>query len=267
MKSRYLWGVVLPLLLLPACNVAQVDGDSVAIQKPASAGFTVREYRPAPGQFVKGTPTLEEVTERLKSGSIVSLGGWGGYIVIGFDESVVDRDGADIAIRGNAFENSSEPGIMYVMEDANGNGEPDDTWIEVPGSETSETDYAVTYHRGDDENPIRWEDNRGGSGVVERNEFHTQDYYPAWIAEDSYTLTGSLLPPNVTEQGGVWLLTPFAWGYADNFGSDYVKNEWILDVAATGVSRVDFVKIQTGIHSTAGWVGEISTEICGVRSL
>ena len=57
----------------------------------------------------------------------------------------------NIAITGNAFDGSSEPGIVWVMQDENGDGLPNDTWYELRGSEygKAETwqDYAVTYHK------------------------------------------------------------------------------------------------------------------------
>lgn len=61
----------------------------------------------------------------------VSLGGWGGYIVVGFDHSIDNsssgyKGGYNFSITGNAFKGSSEPGIVYVMQDTNGNTLPDD---------------------------------------------------------------------------------------------------------------------------------------------
>ena len=45
------------------------------------------------------------------------------------------------AIQGNAFDSSNEPGIVWVMQDVNGNGLPDDEWYELRGSETGETHH------------------------------------------------------------------------------------------------------------------------------
>lgn len=47
----------------------------------------------------------------------------------------VAYEGYDFAIEGNAFDGSSEPGIVWVMQDVNGNGLPDDTWYQLKGSE------------------------------------------------------------------------------------------------------------------------------------
>ena len=73
----------------------------------------------------------------------MSLGGFGGYVVVGFDQPVVNDPrnpyGVDFTISGNAFEAAakgywSEPGAVMVMRDDNGNGLPDDTWYELAGS-------------------------------------------------------------------------------------------------------------------------------------
>ena len=66
---------------------------------------------------------------------MVSLGGFGGYIVVGFDHSIQASGGYggyDFSITGNQFSGSSEPGVVWVMPDENGNGEPDDgPWYEL----------------------------------------------------------------------------------------------------------------------------------------
>ena len=83
----------------------------------------------------------------------VSLGSFGGYVIVGFDHSIPNKGGYDFAIQGNAFLSdqggSNEPGIVWVMQDVNGNGLPDDEWYELKGSETGNgstiQDYEVTY--------------------------------------------------------------------------------------------------------------------------
>ena len=120
----------------------------------------VYEYRPAPGQFVNELPkytegdTEESMRQKVEdclaydARTMVSLGGYGGYIVVGFDHTIVNRPGEyDFKILGNAFYandnprpdaplgGSSEPGIVMVSVDTNGNGVPDDEWYELAGSE------------------------------------------------------------------------------------------------------------------------------------
>ena len=182
----------------------------------------VYEYTPAPGQFIneggfkditsaeaaasKAQELLRQNAEEKKN-YYVSLGAWGGYIVVGFDHSIENKGGYDFSITGNQFAQSSEPGIVWVMQDTNGNGLPDDEWYELKGSEYDEpetlTSYAMTYYRpksvGTD---IQWKDNRGNAGKVERNSSHTQEsYYPGWIDAEKYTLYGTRLAANTSDHG------------------------------------------------------------------
>ena len=275
---------------------------------------TVYEWVPAPGQFIgetqtggmSGNETTHEsavawATARLAERQYVSLGAFGGYIIVGFDHSVVagDGQGYDFAIQGNAFFNASngtggsnEAGIVYVMQDVNGNGLPDDEWYELRGSETGapETwqDYAVTYYRpAGPKMSVQWTDNRGGSGSVDYlPAFHRQDsYYPAWVQADSYTLRGTRLAPRTVQdsQTGLWDNYAFAWGYADNMGSDVlpgddgngegqrngfkIVNAMYSDGTPVRLQYIDFVKVQTGIQSKSGWLGEVSTEVFGFEDL
>ena len=130
---------------------------------------TVFEYRPAPGQFVNELPAYEEgdTEEDLRrkaeeyiagqeNGSLLSLGAWGGYVVVGFDHTIANADeGYDFKVCGNAFYaaanpnpdapkgGSCEPGIVMVSRDTNGNGLPDDPWYELAGSEYARPNGAL----------------------------------------------------------------------------------------------------------------------------
>ncbi len=261
--------------------------------------FKVYEYTPAPGQFIGDTKSggfrgteltaadaVAYADQRIMQGKFVSLGAFGGYIVLGLERTIPNDDGYDFAVRGNAFEGSSEPGIVWVMQDENGNGMADDTWYELRGSETGAAttiqEYAVTYYRPSDKcMPVAWSDSEGESGTIEYLEsFHDQDsYYPTWIAEDSYTLRGTRLESRSYDSSGngsKWINPAFDWGYADNTSPiDATNNENSFDISnaigATGESitlgHIDFVKIQSAIQQQCGWAGELSTEIRGIREL
>ena len=259
-------------------------------QKPLSPfADRVLEYLPAPGQFINSEPlaSAEEAcayAQRiLDAGSPISLGGFGGYIVVGFDHSIEDNGGYCLAIRSNVHEMASEPGIVYVMRDANGNGRPDDVWYELKGSEYGQPgtlqDYSVTYFRpsgpGSD---VAWQDNLGNSGTIDyMPAFHTQEcYYPAWIAAGSYTLSGTRLEArneDVNGDGSLWLNKDYDWGYADNFSTEDMLSGWTCfrfsnAVDASGkparLHKVDFVKVQSAVNASSGWTGEISTEVSGI---
>lgn len=266
----------------------------------------VYAFVPAPGQFIgetngfsgyEGNETTHEAAivyaeKRLKAISYVSLGGWGGYIVVGFDHSIENKgsytlngEGYDFAITGNAFASSSEPGIVYVMQDVNGNGKPDDEWYELKGSEygKEETiqDYAITYYRpsGPRMN-VGWTDNLGESGTISYlAAFHTQPYYyPTWIEKNDYTLYGTCLKSRVSIRDGMWYNGEFDWGYADNYGNDRnlndenhhadpkdsffkISNAVHPDGTPANLQYIDFIKVQTGTNATAGVLGENSTEV------
>lgn len=245
----------------------------------------VWEYQPAPGQFVNELPEYEDGDDanwmRLKAEEqiadnnlgMITLGGWGGYVVFGFDHMVVNRANAmDLLVLGNAFYSDSgsdedsqqggscEPGIVMVSYDANGNGKPDDAWYELAGSEYNNPQtihgYEVTYYRPDEShvptpsasNPalidttyVRWEDNRNQSGYINQLTYHQQPYYPQWVEEESLTFSGSRLPDNyrdVAGDGSYYVLYAYPWGYADNHANRSAKAQLDIDwaVNADGTS-------------------------------
>ncbi|TKG90142.1 PKD domain-containing protein [Puteibacter caeruleilacunae] len=258
----------------------------------------VYSFLPAPGQFVNegySVYTDEEAVTyaegRLQQGGYVSLGGFGGHIVLGFDHSVENDGSYNIQIKGNSFKGSSEPGIVWVMQDENGDGLPNDTWYELKGSATESSntikDYAVTYHRPKSPGlPVQWTDNQGNSGCIDYlGAWHNQDYYyPLWVDTDTYTLRGTRLQSRTKETSpGYWENGEFEWGYADNYSSiDRLTEDDNYSAAANGnhfkisdaikydgtpanLEYIDFVKVVVGVNCKAGWLGENSTEVFGVR--
>lgn len=289
MINFHKFALVASLLLVGACT--QYDGGRGNAEPTPQNNFEVVEFLPAPGQFVNegySATTMAEACayaqERLNNHYYVSLGGFGGYIVIKFDKPVRNSEsGYDFGIYGNSFNGSSEPGIVWVSHDANGNGVADDEWQELYGSESMlknnvERNYSITYSRTDDETKIAWRDNKGESGIIERNSAHRQDYFPAWVTENEYTLSGTLLPDNSewSEINQEWVLHAFEWGYVDNFSTidlsaDRANRFRILDARdATGeaniLPQIDFVKVQSATNVIHSAIGEVSTEVCGFVS-
>ncbi len=289
-----------------ACNrsitvMQEGEGPRPPVEESSPYSDRVIEYVPAPGQFINnpmvgftGDETtsrqaLEYADRRLHSSDktergMVSLGGFGGYIVVGFDHSIQaagGMEGYDFSITGNQFEGSSEPGIVWVMPDENGNGQPDEVWYELRGaySDGSTKNYAVTYYRPTtDGEAVRWTDNAGGSGEMTPNATHTQPYFPAWITDGKYTLTGTLLEDRSgTLDNGRFTTGDYGWGYADNWGEDMLspsvqKNYFRISDAMDGdgnpaeLKYVDFIKVQTGVNVQGGaGVGELSTEVLRFR--
>lgn len=284
------------------CAASVAGRPKTAVSRPVQN--RVYEYIPAPGQYINDRQaggfdsditTHDEATAyaevRLGARKFVSLGGFGGYIIVGFDHSIVASGGQyDFAIQGNAFLSTSggsnEPGIVWVMQDTNGNGLPDDEWYELRGSESGADDtiygYEVTYYRPEAPRmSVQWRDSEGAEGVINyMNAFHRQDwYYPAWVGADAYTLRGTRLAArNSEDSSGLWHNNACEWGYADNYGSDNlsssvgaggegqrtgfrIANAMNADGSAAGLEFIDFVKVQTAMNTSSGALGENSTEV------
>ncbi|WP_082461848.1 hypothetical protein [Pedobacter sp. PACM 27299] len=212
----------------------------------------VFEFKPAPGQFINDLPAANdgETTDRIlsransyltkKNGDLISLGAFGGYIVFGFDHTILNVKGKrDFRVLGNAFwaeanpnpdvtmrGGSSEAGVIMVSYDANKNGLPDDEWYEIEGAghkmEKTIRNYEITYHRPDpnkkpvpgggtgsvlftDMEYIYWKDNQGKDGyLVQNNAFnHSLDYWPKWLKDQAkITFKGTRLPDNAVDESG-----------------------------------------------------------------
>jgi hypothetical protein len=287
-------------LLLTVSNISGSDNREFNIT--VIDKFMVYDYTPAPGQFIGDKYTATTPTEastvalqRMQKSQYVSLGGFGGYIVVGFDHSITNGEGYDFAVGGNSFNSSSEPGIVWVMQDENGDGKPNDTWYELAGSETGKSttirNYAVTYYRPSGTGmSVQWVDSMGNSGVIAYlPTYHKQDYYyPEWITADSYTLRGTRLEARNYDKygnGAMWIQPPYDWGYADNYssvdrlaegeGSESTAMPNGFDISNAinhrgekiALGFVDFVKVQTACNTSSGWLGENSTEVFGIYEI
>ena len=287
--------IMLIAVTLAACSKA--DSPEPETDITYINGITrVFEYIPAPGQFINKLPeaTAEDTPETMRQkaesaltgGGMISLGGFGGYVVFGFDHTVANTPGNDFVVLGNAAINGAEPGVIMVSFDANENGMPDDEWYEIAGSEyhlpTTIRDYEITYYRPTPEpsgpnelNYICWTDNRGQSGFISKNSHHTQTYYPLWMG-DSYTVKGTLMEATIYDRSGtgaLWVSPAYDWGYADNWPNTDVRAQIDIDWAVdkdgnpANLKGIDFVKVYTGNRAEGGWLGEISTEVAGFIDL
>lgn len=320
-----------------SCSSENTPADSPQEEEPeipekpegATAYVTkVLDFMPAVGQFTNSLPKYEEgdtqeamnqkVLEAIGNGKngMISLGGFGGYVVVGFDHTIKNKEGyRDFRVRGNAFYSNSnpdpdapkggsaEPGVIMVAYDRNKNGVPDDDeWYEIAGSAYNGCEkepwyekavancndvntyhnYEITYYRPEQEPTgatieyIRWEDNKGHSGYKVKNAFHGQPYFPQWVTADKLTFKGTCLPQNGIDESGkgtYFVCYTFRYGYADNEKNDAddaaIDIDWAVDANGEKVHLpgVDFIKIYTGVNQENGWLGECSTEVCGVEDL
>lgn len=274
---------------------------------PSAFANTVWEYVPAPSQFMNTSTTaykkgftekevLEEASRMLKNPTtcLLSLGAYGGYITVGFDHAISNVPGKyDFKIYGNAYYDmygtqteklggSSEPGIVLVSKDTNGNGLPDDEWYELAGSEYNSPntikEYEITYYRPTPLNgDVKWKDNQGQEGVVKRITSSQESYYPAWMP-DEISFRGSRLADNAVNEPrpGMpehWVGYAYAYGYADNHpnNTEYCQFniDWAVDKNGNPVQldAIDFVRIYTAVNQQCGWMGEASTELQAVEDL
>jgi hypothetical protein len=200
----------------------------------------------APGQFGSTSPRL---------GDLHGFGGFGGYAVFEFDHSVEKTgvNGEEILIGGNAFGDWNEPGAIWVSQDDNNNGEPDDTWYELKGSHTLAPETlrrnAVTFIK---EDPVIWVDNLGNTGICVSLQAWPIEA-PVGITE--FTLAGTCLSISATND-------PNIAGYADvvDNGRVSLSNAIQADGTPIDLSFIDFIKVVTAFNYADQILGERSTE-------
>jgi len=195
----------------------------------------VLSYTPAPGQFINsapwGTPGSTQSLVGGVSGSLC-LGAFGGSVVFRFESAIENHPdnpyGVDFTIFGNPMAQWSEPGVVFVMEDENLNGEADDTWYELAGSDhpfsSTKRNFSATYFNPNQSEAadVPWENQEGDKGFIRANSVHLQAYYPLpdsfpGIGSDETLYTGTLLEGAVDVDHPPLLISGRrAFGYADN---------------------------------------------------
>jgi hypothetical protein len=228
-------------------TVVSAGGANKREKTPTSGAGAKKLYSVvAPGQFGSSSGRL---------GDLHGFGGFGGYAVFEFDHSVEKKgaDGEEILIGGNAFGNWNEPGAIWVSQDENNNGEPDDTWYELKGSHTLAPETlrrnAVTFIK---RNPVVWTDNMGSVGTcVELQAWPSEA--PAGLTE--FTLVGTCLNISATYDSTLA-------GYADvvDNGRVSLSNAIQADGTSVDLPFIDFLKIVTAFNYGDPTFGERSTE-------
>lgn len=274
-----------------------ISGTGMAQNSPYIS--RVIAYHPAPGQFINRlfpTPGMSDTYENalafaqqslVEKKQMVGLGGFGGYIIVGFDHPIINVVGAyDFKGLGNAFKNSHEPGAVMVCQDLNKNGVPDDNepWYELAGSEYHNPktihNYEITYYRPQGiKQDVRWTDNQGEEGRIHQISFTSQDHmYPLWIKENTITFKGNKLrntTRDISGKGTYWVMDAFDYGYIDNnpnndpIEKNGFKIEWAVNTEGKSIDLdyIDFIKVYTAQSQEAGWLGNTSTELVGIEDL
>ena len=194
---------------------------------------------------------------------------------------------------------SCEPGIIMVGVDMDGDGVPGDgdQWYEIKGADydRSQHGFEVTYYKPDEDKErvphekwrfindveyVYWTSNDENpdstSGYVWRNSFRNQPYWPLWIEDTVLTFRGTKLPNTAIDMsnggGNNWFQPFFGEGYVDNLPNAQepgFKIDWAIDEDGNTVNldHIDFVKVYCAQFDYCGWLGEVSTEICGAEDL
>ncbi|NOS99723.1 MAG: hypothetical protein HOP29_03760 [Phycisphaerales bacterium] len=230
--------------------------------EPSSFATRVVDYNPAPGHFVQdesfndparalGPPIGGGLTAADNS-SVVTLGGFGGSITLGFDHTVLDDPlnpiGLDAIVFGNAFWRGGEPinpnvhwaecGVIEICRDWNENGQPDadEPWYLIPGSHIANPAGQFT--------TWTWDDNVQDATYPPAN--------PAWIPpgySGTWRTSGYLLPaafnlPLIVNPFGSNAEEEGIFGYAD-YSPVLKLGDWDADdvVDDRGTSAAEFYTI------------------------
>lgn len=283
------------LVMISACSNELGEPQITSSLSGLSPYITkVFEYQYSPGQHATLIPPnasgKDFIGEPWAAGkTFTSLGGWGGFVVAGFDHAVINANGPDLAIFTQPSV-SSEPGIVYVMVDNNKDGLPnDEPWYQIKGSEYNNVEtihnYQVTYFKPVNSGYITWKDNKGKSGTITP----VFDSGPWWWAgygdKASVTFTGDRLPDayvNTSKDPSaeLWMLRPglFEYGYAECYGNTDFNSKLkanLLDISMASdtsgnpanLTQISFIKVQSSVFQIAGWLNEVSTELSGAADI
>lgn len=229
--------------------------------------------------------------EGMLSGTLKSLGSFGGYATFYFENGLKDdptnQYGVDFYITGNSNAGGSfpEPGQVWVSEDGN-------TWYALAGSQhytNAIWDYTVTYTKNG--TGTSWKDNYGHTDADHGKTFNwpQPSYYSMndVAASGTYTVTGVLIP---SIKGMIGDNTTASWITGTSFGyvdatpngeeNPYLANDdlslkssgfdlaWAVDGNGIPVNVNDmsfhYVKVVTAANVMAGAFNEKSTEVAKV---
>ncbi len=229
-------------------RIADVEGHydtatvKINIHKNSYASRVI-EFMPAPGQFTNETIGQSNSAEKTlgTQGGMISLGAFGGYVVYGFDQPIVNNPqnpyGVDFSVKGNSFAANlygvwTEPAAVRVMKDENGDGIPNDgEWYELAGSDyymsSTEKNVKMTYYNPhyNERYTVPWKKDNGETGALLSNAFHSHPYYPDpfdfGCNKDSMTYEGSIIKSSLDMSTPSYIefyRAPF-FGYCDNRGN------------------------------------------------
>jgi hypothetical protein len=224
---------------------------------PGTFPLTTKNF--SPGQFTESG-----------TGAGWSLGAFGGYVIKKVEHK------AQYTIMGNAFTGWEEPGVVWVQEDNNHNGLPDEIWYELNTGSFSDTTrrYSLSYFKSGDDSTVNeygqaikeiyWVDGKGRTGQISAGwpwKYGVSNADGAWAA-----YTGTLLDDNgKIKDSSIYFYN--RWSNCVDTGQSVfpVSDAIAADGSAAGLNNVSFVKVHTGAFRYGNAVGELSTEIVGIN--
>jgi len=251
----------------------------------------VFDYVYAPGQhaqLAKSSDGANFIGKPSNDKAWLYLGGFGGYVVAGFNHNVENGDGADFEVYALPGA-MPEPAVVYVMSDDNADGKPNETWYELKGNQfdNSRRNYWVRYYKAVSETDnVTWKDSEGSRGELISGFGGAVSASWWWNSTltDSITFSGTRLPDAYDNSSSAetqyWVVPTgrYTCGYAENQdGTDFdkmpgtnkldISNAVNVDGSAKVLANIRFIKVQTGVFQRAGWTNEVSSEVRGARDL
>lgn len=245
------------------------------------------DFMPAPGQTIKRLGATKEealnnIFKEMKTGNAnIYMGAFGGYMIVGFDHTILNKPGyCDFTTKFGGLNVS--PSVIWVAYDANGNGQPDDEeWYEIKGSEYGGANdlgiQSYTYETTKVNKGYAWATQDGKTGAVTDSEFFgsvmAEVEIAPWITGATFTLTGRQLNPNINEDDTFKPILPFAWGYAANQpnGSDQaaIDIDWAVDAKGNkaNLPGVDFIKVVNAVQGMRPMMGEYRYQVSSIEDL
>ncbi|MBL0920778.1 MAG: hypothetical protein IBJ10_01475 [Phycisphaerales bacterium] len=216
-----------------AIFAAGLAGTAATGARAGDFASLVHSYVPAPGQNINspffGDPTralgapVGGGTGAADNSKVVTLGGFGGSITLGFDAPVEDSPcnphGMDAIVFGNAFWVNGNPNrrwaeaaVIEISADVNGNGLPDDPWYVVKGSSLPAAPQGVWREQA-------W-DNAPGTPTPPVNVawYPMAPQFPAWpsgYATGAFELPAPFRASVLVNPNGLGATVEGHFGYAD----------------------------------------------------
>lgn len=213
-----------------ASSVIKISQDFPTDYIMAPSQFA-RHSVPYNQQFLDPTAAIGSPDIEFELKSVVTLGGFGGTIVLAFDHNVEDNPanpmGLDAIVFGNAFfseqniyQKWAEFATIEIMPEVNGNNIPGDDpaekWYLIPGSHLNASSQKIT---------ATW--NKNTLSNLGRKLFYYPTF-PGWPTPEYQTSSYQLFPVYSTDLENVVLENPnisdndpandfleYYWGYAD----------------------------------------------------